>query len=158
VVVSQRDPSNTESPSEQPTFSIDARLLQDILIYDRAGQPNASADQSLLGKTLASQTALRDAEERTTEAEYHLIGSAGLSGHTAVANQGLVYAPEDEPDSDGSTVAPLHANPHAVLDMGITLGDIYLEGIGGYGDQDNMFMQANDYGRAIGGWLDFESA
>lgn len=159
VVVPLRQGGDAISPDDdQPAFSIDSRLLWDVLIYERAGQPNAGKDESMLGKTLAKRTT---SESRDADAEYDLIGSAGISGHKAVMSQGPVYAPDEENSSVGTATMenPLEFIPHqqVIPEMGFPIGDVYLDGVGGCGDQENMFIQANDYGRAIGDWFDFDA-
>lgn len=141
--------------SSEPSFSINARLLWDILIYDRAGQVNARADSSMLGSTLVSKTPEKVAEVRAVDEEFDLIGSAGLTGHKSMIHQGPAYAPDEENilDLDEDT---LDTTPHAITNMAITIGDINLEGLGGYGNEESMFL-AQDYGRAIGDWFDFDA-
>ncbi|KAK7224663.1 hypothetical protein V2G26_012666 [Clonostachys chloroleuca] len=141
--------------SGEPSFSINARLLWDVLIYDRAGQVNARADSSMLGSTLVSKTPEKAAEARAVDEEFDLIGPAGLTGHKSMIHQGPAYAPDDENVLDLDE-DPLDTTPHAITNMAITIGDVNLEGLGGYGNEESMFL-AQDYGRAIGDWFDFDA-
>ncbi|CAH0052324.1 unnamed protein product [Clonostachys solani] len=133
--------------SGEPSFSINARLLWDVLIYDRAGQLNARADHSMLGSTLISKTPEKGAEARVADEDFDLIGSAGLSGHNLSSRyENILDLNEDNLDT----------TPHAITNMAITIGDVNLEGVGGYGNEESMFL-AHDYGRAIGDWFDFDA-
>ncbi|VUC35906.1 unnamed protein product [Clonostachys rosea] len=142
--------------SGEPSFSINARLLWDVLIYDRAGQVNARADYSMLGSTLVSREPEKGAEAPVVDAKFDLIGSAGLTGHKAMIHQGPAYPPEDENTNDFDE-DNIDTTPHAITNMAITIGDVNLEGVGGYGNEESMFLQAHDYGRAIGDWFDFDA-
>lgn len=84
--------------------------------------------------------------------EFNLVGSFGISGHKAVQKENEAYAPsEGQPEPEGAEENPVLA------DMGISFEDMYFEGMGSLGDAGTMFLQATDYGRAIGGWLDIET-
>ncbi|GJC83331.1 hypothetical protein ColLi_06169 [Colletotrichum liriopes] len=136
------------------SFSIDAQLLWDLLVYDRAGRPDAGRDQSLFGPTLRSDA--DDLAPATDAADFDLVGSAGISAHKAVPNQAAVYAP----DEDIAPVAvPESATPagQSLGDAGPSFEDIFFEGAGPFGDQANRFIEANDYGRAIDDWLNLDS-
>ncbi|GKT89170.1 C6 transcription factor [Colletotrichum tofieldiae] len=112
------------------SFSIDAQLLWDLLVYDRAGRPDAGRDQSLFGPTLRSDA--DDLAPATDAADFDLVGSAGISAHKAVPNQAAVYAP----DEDIAPVAvPESATPagQSLGDAGPSFEDIFFEGAGPFG-------------------------
>ncbi len=145
---------NTDGSNGQRSFSIDAQLLWDILIYERAGRPDAGADQSIFGKTLQVGTASRDEDVRAA-AEYDLVGSEGIYGHKAVSKESLAYAPNDDIASPGE-VENIDDMAGIPPDMGVSVEDRYFEGIGGIDSldgQDHLFLQAHDFGKAIDNWL-----
>lgn len=151
VVVQSPD---AEGVAGQRSFSIDAQLLWDILVYERAGRPDAGADQSIFGRTLKVGTASRDEDNRAA-AEYDLVGSEGIYGHKAVSKESLAYAPNEDmatPRDVGSMENMEDVQP----DMGVSVEDRYFEGIGGIDTldgQDHLFLQAHDFGKAIDNWL-----
>ncbi|CEJ93545.1 hypothetical protein VHEMI09124 [[Torrubiella] hemipterigena] len=148
-----------ERASGQPSFAIDAQLLWDILIYERAGREHASVDQSIFGNTLSIGVAPREQDDsRGNAAEFDLVGSAGISGHKAVSKETPVYAPHEE------TLRPsmMHRydrlggnGPDDVPTFGgssTAVQDRFFEGMGG--DQEHLFLQAHDFGKAIDSWLE----
>ncbi|WYZ42409.1 hypothetical protein EsH8_VI_000108 [Colletotrichum jinshuiense] len=153
-VVMKSPPDRRDNPSQNRSFSIDNQLLWDLLVYERAGRPDAEWDQSMFGSTLRSDT--RGLSTETSAAEFDLVGSAGISGHKAVPNDAAVYAPDDD-------IAPVAIPENAPIsgqsigDMGPSFEDIFFEGVGPFRDQPNRFIEANDYGRAIDDWLNLEN-
>ncbi|KAH6696840.1 hypothetical protein F5X68DRAFT_257167 [Plectosphaerella plurivora] len=143
MVSTPQDPSDTTNRS----FSIDSKLLWDLLIYDKAGRPDAGRDRSMFGVLENSGIPSRTSEG--IDDEFTLVGSFGISGHKAVQKEVEVYAPsEGQPE-------PATDDPNPVLaDMGISFEDMYFEGMGTLADEGSMFLQATDYGRAIDSWLD----
>lgn len=159
VVVPSPSGNNEASPPDQQSFSIDAQLLWNILIYDRAVQPDAGIDRSMFGRTLISPAAPHEDEDgsRAVTAEFDLVGSAGISGHKAVPKEIPFRAPNDDAPTPTATRGGNGSGDLLMPDMGLSVEDIYFEGVGGLGDQENLFLQANDYGRAIDNWLNFDS-
>ncbi|KAJ9144151.1 Zn(II)2Cys6 transcription factor [Pleurostoma richardsiae] len=153
VVVPSPAPSG---PSHEPlpqSFSIDAQLLWDILIYERAGRPGASADQSIFHDPETSTTPLRESRMGNCPAEFDLVGSAGISGHKAALKEIPAYAPAE--DDGVRTGAPARlSDPEPELPSTARVADgWHFEGIGGVSEQDSLFLQPDDFGRAIEGWL-----
>ncbi|KAJ6789827.1 hypothetical protein PWT90_04518 [Aphanocladium album] len=151
----------TALPDDRDSFSIDAQLLWDILIYERAGRPDAGADQSIFGKTLKVGTKMREDDVRAA-AEFDLVGSAGISGHKAVSKETPAYAPnEDGPPTPGVLVGGGGATSSSAVDnvsdgagaMLVSVEDRFFEGIGGLDGEEHLFLQANDFGKAIDTWL-----
>lgn len=143
-----------EAGATQRSFSIDAQLLWDILVYERAGRPDAGADQSIFGKTLKLGNASREEDVRVA-AEFDLVGSEGIYGHKAVSKESLAYAPNEETASPG-VMDSIDEIDEAPQDLGVSVEDRYFEGIGGVGNmdgQDHSFLQAHDFGKAIDNWL-----
>ncbi|KGQ12110.1 hypothetical protein BBAD15_g2161 [Beauveria bassiana D1-5] len=134
-------------------------LLWDILIYERAGRPDAGADQSIFGKTLKVGTEIREDDVRAA-AEFDLVGSAGISGHKAVSKETPAYAPnEDAPPASGVLVGgggmeEMGGEASAML---VSVEDRFFEGIGGLDGGEHLFLQANDFGKAIDTWLSHDS-
>ncbi|KZL76610.1 c6 transcription factor [Colletotrichum incanum] len=153
-VVIKPPPDRGDYTSQNRSFSIDTQLLWNLLIYDRAGRPDAGWDQSMFGSTLRSDA--EDLSTGTDAADFDLVGSAGISAHKAVPNQAAVYAP----DEDIAPVAvPENSTPggQSLGDMGPSFEDMFFEGVGPFGDQANRFIEANDYGRAIDDWLNLDN-
>ncbi|KAF9870561.1 hypothetical protein CkaCkLH20_11867 [Colletotrichum karsti] len=150
-IVMKPSPNQEDGASQNLSFSINTRLLWDLLIYDRAVRPDAGWDQSMFGPSLKSDPTELSAEDRA--AEFDLVGSTGISRHKAMPNEAGVWPPNEEA---APTNLPDHL-PHEPLVGDIAGGpsfeDIFFEGVGPFGDQANRFFDGNDYGRAIDDWL-----
>lgn len=148
------NPGQPGDSAQNRSFSIDSQLLWDLLIYDRAVRPDAAWDQSMFGSTLKSDVSELSTDSR--DAEFDLVGSAGISRHKAMPNQAAVWPPDEET----ATATLPESNPLSEPSLG-TLGpsfeDIFFEGVGPFGDQANRFLDGNDYGRAIDDWLNLGS-
>ncbi|OAQ60369.1 Zn(II)2Cys6 transcription factor [Pochonia chlamydosporia 170] len=138
------------------SFSIDGQLLWDILIYERAGRPDAGADQSIFGKTLKVGSKSREDDVRTS-AEFDLVGSAGISGHKAVSKETPAYAPNEDMPPTPRVLENIEEMDESTPVMGVSVEDRFFEGIGGLDGQEHLFLQANDFGKAIDNWLSFDS-
>lgn len=145
-VVSVPSPGSTDADgSEGRMWSIDDRLLWNLLIYERAGQPGAQVDQSIFGPSLKSANP-RDSSE--TSLEFDLVGSTGISGHRSNPKEVPVYAPGER---DTTEPSPNQHRPNA--DLYGTLEDRVYEGWNGLTEQEGIYLQVNDFGRAIDDWL-----
>ncbi|OAQ98784.1 hypothetical protein LLEC1_05423 [Akanthomyces lecanii] len=169
LLYSPRADGTESSPYDRDSFSIDAQLLWDILVYERAGRPDAGADQSIFGKTLKVGTKRRgagdnDDDDGRAAAEFDLVGSAGISGHKAVSKETPAYAPienEDAPSGGGVLVDGASDGGNNVNElsdeaagvMTVSVEDRFFEGIGGLDGEEHLFLQANDFGKAIDTWL-----
>lgn len=160
-------PASTASSSERPmpTRSIDANLLRNILIYERAGQPDAAPDRSVFGDNLAPGPVAVNSESEAGAADYGLVGSAGIEGHSSNrARKTPLYPPEY------ASPARMTAGAVAALE-GANLGTISQDAVGAqdwgvadrYGgkvilesDIEEMSFQAEDFGRAIDGWMNLQ--
>lgn len=158
LLYSPKDDGNS-SPHDRDSFSIDAQLLWDILVYERAGRPDAGADQSIFGKTLKPGTKSReDDDDVRAAAEFDLVGSAGISGHKSVSKETPAYAPnEDAPAPSSSPLGVMESGMGAMGEggdaMAVSVEDRFFEGIGGVDGEEHLFLQANDFGKAIDTWL-----
>ncbi|KAH8647737.1 hypothetical protein BX600DRAFT_484365 [Xylariales sp. PMI_506] len=140
------------------TWSIDAQLLWDILIYEKAGQPFCRDDRSIFGETLmrTRSDSVQDTIATGSEAEFDLIGTAGIYGHRAVPKQTPLYAPTE----NAIPLAKAGYAPHKILAWAgseTTPESAHIRAMGGSSGQDNMFLCADEYGKAIENWLDFDA-
>lgn len=154
---------STERPV--PTCSIDANLLRNILIYERAGQLDAAPDRSVFGDNLTPAPVAVSSEGEVGAVDYGLVGSAGIEGHSSnKARKTPLYPPEhDSPVrmTAGAVAALEGANPGTVAqdaagahDWGVADrygGKVILES-----DIEEISFQAEDFGRAIDGWINLQ--
>ncbi|KAK7402680.1 hypothetical protein QQX98_011543 [Neonectria punicea] len=149
VFVPSPRPESSETDENQQSWSIDAQLLWDILIYERAGRSGAVRDLSIFDDAL---TAGPDGQKHDV-AEFDLVGSAGIFGHKTAPKKVPVYAPGDE-------ASPATAsNPDAtrgLTEMAVSNEDRVFDRFSGINEQDGLFLQANDFGRAIDNWFNFD--
>ncbi|TQN72812.1 hypothetical protein CSHISOI_02629, partial [Colletotrichum shisoi] len=100
IVVKPAPNRDGHTNPQNPPFSIDTRLLEDLLVYDRAGRPDAGRDQSVFGPSPTLRSDTGDARTAipgdADAAEFDLVGSAGISAHKAVPDSAAVYAPDEE--------------------------------------------------------------
>ncbi|PLB38272.1 Zn(II)2Cys6 transcription factor [Aspergillus candidus] len=145
-----------ESISRNPenrTWSIDAPLLWELLVYDHASQ-SPSSTGTLFGRTLLNPST-RPAASRmmTPDAEFPLVGSAGISGHQTVARDLDAYPP------DLVTTPPATGFAAALGDPSTLSGEFHglvgdpLDGI----VNENLFLAPESYGRAIEDWWNLAS-
>lgn len=137
-------------------FSIDAQLLWDMLIYERAGRPDAGTDQSIFGKTLKIGTKPNEEDVRSA-AEFDLVGSAGISGHKAVSKETPAYAPNEDVPPTPRVLENIPEMDETTPNMEVSVEDRFFEGIGGLDGQEHLFLHANDFGKAIDNWLSLDS-
>lgn len=134
-------------------FSIDTRLLWDLLSYERAGRPSAQEDRSVF-----YEGALTDQTTENNETEsgvgYDLVGSAGISGHKTVAKDTPLYAPGQGESTNNACGNRTESNASAFRE---SLQENIRENFGLTTEPDNVFLQADDFGRAIDEWLNLDS-
>jgi hypothetical protein len=145
--------AGTGSQTAQQSFSIDAQLLWDMLIYERAGRVGATADQSMFGDSASTDIT----QAATTRAEFDLVGSAGISGHKSAPKETPAYAPNDAATSPRILGSTPTARQRGAEMVG-SAENRYFDSVGGLGDQENWFLQPDDFGRAIESWLNFDPA
>ncbi|OBR04430.1 C6 transcription factor [Colletotrichum higginsianum IMI 349063] len=161
IVVKPAPDRDGHTNTQNPSFSIDTRLLGDLLVYDRAGRPDAGRDQSVFGPTLRSdiddaRTAIPTPGDADA-AEFDLVGSAGISAHKAVPDSAAVYAPDEEIAAAAAVVPETSASADLGEDArGPSFEDIFFDGAWPLGDPADRFFEANDYGRAIDDWLNLD--
>ncbi|KAF4450527.1 hypothetical protein F53441_6382 [Fusarium austroafricanum] len=117
------------SGTSQHKFTIDTRLLWDLLSYEQAGRSDAHIDQSMF-RGLSSTNCDERAE---SGASYDLVGSAGIIGHKTVAKDTPIYAPGEESPQQNIR-----------------------DGFGSMTGPEIIFPQAHDFSRAIDEWLSLD--
>ncbi|KLO95349.1 uncharacterized protein Y057_12769 [Fusarium fujikuroi] len=94
-------PLGSEEPGlgrqTQQKFTIDTRLLWDILSYEHAGRPDARADESIYNGLASTHQDTARAGNEDGDA-YDLVGSAGIIGHKTVPKDTPLYAPGEGED------------------------------------------------------------
>ncbi|RYC90178.1 hypothetical protein BFJ63_vAg6888 [Fusarium oxysporum f. sp. narcissi] len=135
----------------QQKFTIDTRLLWDILSYEQAGRPDARADESVYsGLASTNQDTGRGGNE--SGEGYDLVGSAGIIGHKTVPKDTPLYAP-----GEGEMSHPIRGRvPSDVSGLLGSLQQNIQEGFGSAMEPDNIFPQVHDFGRAIDEWLSLD--
>ncbi|EMT65613.1 Quinic acid utilization activator [Fusarium odoratissimum] len=135
----------------QQKFTIDTRLLWDILSYEQAGRPDARADESVYsGLASTHQDTGRGGKEPGEG--YDLVGSAGIIGHKTVPKDTPLYAP-----GEGEMSHPIRGRvPSDASGLLGSLQQNIQEGFGSAMEPDNIFPQVHDFGRAIDEWLSLE--
>lgn len=148
-----RDSITTLGPQDdgsQRPWSINAQLLWDILVFEKAGRSNASADRSLFDDVITSE-----GEHQQDVAECAMVGSAGISGHKTALRQIAAYAPQDndpyKPLFNTTTPSIAAEQPNVPDERGF-------EGLGNLNtmDQGDLLLQAEDFGRAVNDWINFD--
>lgn len=148
-----------------PTRSIDANLLRNILIYERAGQPDAAPDRSVFGDNLNQALGAINSDSDGGSIDYGLVGSAGIEGHSRnKAKKTPLWPPEHVSPAQaiGGAVAALEGANFGPIaqDLAVSqnwgaadrhVGRAVLES-----DMDGMSFQADDFGRAIDGWMNLQ--
>ncbi|KAF4343800.1 Zn(II)2Cys6 transcription factor [Fusarium beomiforme] len=135
----------------QQKFTIDTRLLWDILSYEQAGRPDARADDSIFScLTSTPQGNTRGGTE--TGDGYDLVGSAGIIGHKTVPKDTPLYAP-GEGELSNNVRARVPSDASGLLG---SLQQNIQEGFGSSMESDNVFPQVHDFGRAIDEWLSLD--
>lgn len=135
------------SGTPQQKFTIDTRILWDLLSYEQAGRADAQIDQSMFSGLSSTNP---DIGSNGTESGvgYDLVGSAGIIGHKTVPKDTPIYAPGE------GKLTSVENNPSDFdLTLIETLQQNIRDGFGSMVPQQNIFPQAHDFGRAIDEWL-----
>lgn len=140
------------------SWSIDAQLLWDILIYEKAGRPNASADRSMFSDAIALDPQQhRDRDQDM--AEFAMVGSAGISGHKTVAKEVSAYAPREE-ERFGRVGGASAASSSLLMGEDLRLNyHQYAEVIQDPNQMmydQNCSLQPEDYGKAFYDWFNLD--
>ncbi|KAK2601378.1 hypothetical protein N8I77_010833 [Diaporthe amygdali] len=155
VSVSGMDGHRSEGPDAQ-TWSIDAALLWEILVYEKAGCCSLPENlSSVFGDSLLPKSPTPETSAQEGKTEFDLIGSEGIAGHKTVHRQTPLHAP-------GQSAWTLDSIPP--LQRGTPVPDVahtessptILETMGGSQAQQGFFLGADDYGRTIDAWLDLD--
>lgn len=149
------DRQSPEACDEQ-TWSIDAALLWEILVYEKAGCCSLPENlSSVFGGSLLPNSLTLETSPQEGQTEFDLIGSEGIAGHKTVHRQTPLHAPGQSAWSLDSS-PPLQRNTPVpdVVSNGASLA--FLETLGGVQGQQRFFLEADDYGRQIDAWLDLD--
>lgn len=142
--------------SNAGTWSFDAALLWEILVYENDGSCGSSENlSSVLGGHLLPRSSATEPSVQGAETEFDLIRSEGIASHKTAHTQPLLHAPgqaawtlESAPNFQAEksvpAVAPEGASP------------AFLEAMVGVQGQESFFLGADDYGRTIDAWLDLD--
>lgn len=149
-----RSQPDDRSPGANSTWCIDAQLLWDLLIYERAGRFGADTDTALFADLI---TISSNASEREDIAEFAMVGCAGISGHKTVPLEVIADAPEE---SEPFPLLDYSATPTSVMQTALEANTDFVFGSAGdmnyFMDQSNILLQ-EDFGKAIGGWINFNA-
>ncbi|KAF5644094.1 quinic acid utilization activator [Fusarium sp. NRRL 52700] len=150
VVPLASEDSGLNRPTQQK-FTIDTRLLWDILSYEQAGRPEARTDESIYnGLSSINQDTTRGTNDEGDE--YDLVGSAGIIGHKAVPKDTPLYAPGESEVSH-----PIRGRvPSDASGLLGSLQQNIQDGFGSAMEPDNIFPEVHDFGRAIDEWLSLD--
>ncbi|KNG89054.1 hypothetical protein ANOM_002928 [Aspergillus nomiae NRRL 13137] len=134
------------------SWSNNAKLLWELLVYDRASSSQSSND--FFGTTLSDPNAKHtDSRFMTPDPDFPLVGSAGISGHKTVAKEVVAYPPESVSTPPASfTSRPDMQQAPSAEPFGLI--DTPAEGM----LNDNLFLAPESYGRAIEDWWNFTSS
>ncbi|KAE8163821.1 putative Zn(II)2Cys6 transcription factor [Aspergillus tamarii] len=134
------------------SWSNNAKLLWELLVYDRASSSQSSGD--FFGATLSDPNAKHTSSRfMTPDPDFPLVGSAGISGHKTVAKEVVAYPPESvsTPPASFTSGPDMHQAPSAEP---FGLIGTPAEGM----LNDNLFLEPESYGRAIEDWWNFTSS
>lgn len=125
-----------------------------MLIYERAGQQDATADQSMFDTSLTpTPTTIHRNDDDESTTKFDLVGSAGISGHRTVPKECPIYPPDDV------ATPPEQQEPSEAADM--MLGEAmastdmyrYLDGVEVDSNYEGLSFQAQDFSRVIDDWM-----
>lgn len=153
--VSRADDHPPEGRRAQ-TWSIDAALLWEILVYEKAGYSSLSENlSSVFGDTLLPSSSSPEMSAEEVETEFDLIGSEGIAGHKTVHKETPLHAP-------GQDATLLDSSPplqRAISVPAVAPGETspsYLDAMGGTHGPQGFFLGADAYNRTIDAWLDLD--
>ncbi|KAM0541263.1 hypothetical protein ACHAPJ_013308 [Fusarium lateritium] len=148
-------PRGDRASDTQPSWSIDAQLLWDLLVYERSVLDEGSADTSMYDDIITPNPG---SAEESVEGNFSIVGSAGISGHKGALKQFSAYAPQDRnPYEILGTPATIVEGSGRWQDD-VTFGRGIYDGLPDFGlmDQDNFLLQAEDFGRAMNDWMNLD--
>lgn len=138
------------------TWSIDAALLWDILVYEKAGCSSPSGNlSSVFGDSLLPSSPSPEMAAQEVETEFDLIGSEGIAGHKTVHRETPLHAPGQD-----ATMLDSSPPPREVICVGgVASGGAspsFLDATGGSHGPQGFFLGADAYNRTIDAWLDLD--
>ncbi|KAJ5495761.1 hypothetical protein N7539_000877 [Penicillium diatomitis] len=134
-------------PSTRQKWTVNPQLLWNILVYSHVSKaPNPATDifgPGLVHDTAAQSEPVSSGEIR--ESDLALIGSAGISGHRTVVPECVTYPSEQS----AHQLSEASRHPSTVDRVMHPTQSVSL----GTEDQDDLFLQMQDYGKAFEDWL-----
>ncbi|KAH6692484.1 hypothetical protein F5X68DRAFT_250701 [Plectosphaerella plurivora] len=149
-----------------------------VSVMERAGQPEASQDRSIFDDSLISATAAPDSDYENGVPDYGLVGSAGIEGHARnKAKKTPLYPPEH---ISPTYISPTHISPSQMTGAAAVIGasfgrsapdymsaevddahdwgaaDAYGGNLSMRDELEGISFQADDFGRAIDGWMNMQ--
>lgn len=154
--VSRMDRQSPEARDEQ-TWSIDAALLWEILVYEKAGCCSLPENLSSVfgGSLLPNSLTPETSPQEEGQTEFDLIGSEGIAGHKTVHRQTPLHAPGQSAWSLDSS-PPLQRDTPVPDVVSNEASPAFLETLDAAQGQQRFFLGADDYGRQIDAWLDLD--
>jgi hypothetical protein len=123
---------------------MDSKLLQDLLIYPSVPRHEVEHREDMFGTSLCAIADSEHGRDPENSTDYNLVGSVGISGHKTVCNEIPAYAPQTAATPRDTAVAV----PYLFDERNVEAG----EGVSSY---EALFLQADDFGRAIDEWMSF---
>ncbi|KAI9927103.1 hypothetical protein MW887_003486 [Aspergillus wentii] len=142
--------SDTDTPSasnHNRKWSVNLQLLWKILVYSHASR-TSNPSNDIFGPGLAKDSieySRTSSANDMPDPDFALIGSAGISGHKAVAPELVTYPPEQ-------IESPMHVLGSGQTPSSDLYGSVVDPSLGVAGG-DTLFLQLQDYGRAFEDWL-----
>lgn len=91
-------------------------------------------------------------------AEFAMVGSAGISGHKTALKEISAYAPNDNDPFEPLKTLAIPTSAGVPEEGQNTPKDRLFEDLVDMNmmDQSNLFLQAEDFGRAMNDWINFD--
>ncbi|CAH0003920.1 unnamed protein product [Clonostachys byssicola] len=146
--------SNNDSWGNTPSWSIDAQLLWDILVLEKAGHDQTSEDRTMYEDMVTTHVEHR---EQDVGENLSIVGSAGISGHKGALREISAYAPQDkDPYETLRRRSASERSADGTHDFSV-LGDYMHDASDNTTiDESSFLLQAEDFGRAVKDWINFD--
>ncbi|CAH0015666.1 unnamed protein product, partial [Clonostachys rhizophaga] len=146
--------SNNESGGTNPSWSIDAQLLWDILVLEKAGRDQTSEDRTMYEDVVTMHV---EHQEQDVGEDLSIVGSAGISGHKGALRDISAYAPQDKDPYETLRRCSVSDRSADGTQEFTVLGDyIHDTPDNTTMDESSFLLQAEDFGRAVKDWINFD--
>ena len=147
------DRQDNDNARRQQLWSIDTKLLNDLLRYETAGRRPNSSSSSITSKSLMPRTEAMANDSASVAADYDLVGSAGISAHRTAPTEAPLNPPGEPAGIFG--LMDFLSNVHQQVPGGPPgpLAEPFLDEVGAPASDPNLFLPANDHWRSIDDWL-----